>query len=366
MSHLGRIYPGRGIRPRIAVAHGKMPAVNLRRGTLAAVAIGSAGLVLAPGVALAQGVGPLDPGGSGGPPPQEPQGPRPSKVGVDVRGLDGNSIKVGKRVTIVGNLRPFEPGEKVKLLLIRKGDVVDRATKRTRRIPGKDAARATMRTEKLIKPGRYTARVVHQQSSELRADSASSGNFKPRYPSLGGRDNGNIVALFHNLLQKEGYGNAPGGSKFNEATARAVLAFRKVNRMSRNSQADSGVFKKLASGKGSFKLAHPDAGKHVEVDISRQVMVLAAKGKPQYTYHISSGAPGTPSDRGQYRFYRKDAGFNSIGMYYSAYYNGGEATHGYKSVPTYPASHGCLRNPIPDSIFIYNWIDLGDPIWVYD
>jgi lipoprotein-anchoring transpeptidase ErfK/SrfK len=53
-------------------------------------------------------------------------------------------------------------------------------------------------------------------------------------------------------------------------------------------------------------------------------------------------------------------------MYYSVYYNRGEATHGYKSVPDYPASHGCLRNPIPDSKSIYNWINLGDDIWVYD
>jgi lipoprotein-anchoring transpeptidase ErfK/SrfK len=52
-------------------------------------------------------------------------------------------------------------------------------------------------------------------------------------------------------------------------------------------------------------------------------------------------------------------------MYYSVYYNRGEATHGYHSVPPYPASHGCIRNPIPDSIYIYNWIDLGDKMFVY-
>ena len=44
-------------------------------------------------------------------------------------------------------------------------------------------------------------------------------------------------------------------------------------------------------------------------------------------------------------------------MYYSVYCNRGYAIHGYHSVPPYPASHGCVRNPIPESIFIYNWID---------
>jgi hypothetical protein len=349
-----------------------MQYVNPRRGLLTGAVTCAAGLALLPATAGAQGGGPADgivpdnPADSIGPDNPPRKGPRPARVGVDVRGLDGSIVKVGERVTIVGNLRPFARGERLKLLLIRRGEVVDRATKRVHRVPGKGVARATLRTKKLIKPGRYSARVIHQQSQRLRAARGSSGNFRPRFPSLSASDSGNGVALFHDLLREQGYGNAPGGSDFNEATARAVLAFRKVNRMSRTSQATSEVFKKLASGTGDFQLAHPEAGKHVEVDISRQVLVLARKGKPQYTYHISSGAPGTPSDRGQFRFYSKQPGYNNVGMYYSVYYNGGEATHGYHSVPTYPASHGCLRNPIPDSIFIYNWIDLGDPIWVYD
>jgi hypothetical protein len=338
-----------------------MPAVMCRRELLGIGVLCAAGLALAPASASAQG-SPLDPG----PVNPTPPGPRPAKVGVDVRGLKGTKVKVGDRVTVVGNLRPYAPDEKLKLLVLRRGKVVDRATKQARRVPGKDAARATMRSKKLIKPGRYTARVIHQQSSSLGPARDSSGKFRPRYPSLGGRDRGNVVALFHNLLHKQGYGNAPGGSKFNDASSRAVMAFRKVNGMSRTFKASSGVYRKLAAGKGEFKLKHPGAGKHVEVDISRQVMVLAAHGKAQYTYHVSTGAPGTPSDRGHFRFYRKDPGFNSVGMYYSVYYNGGEATHGYRSVPTHPASHGCIRNPIPDSQFIYGWISLGDPIWVYD
>ena len=33
--------------------------------------------------------------------------------------------------------------------------------------------------------------------------------------------------------------------------------------------------------------------------------------------------------------------------------------------PIYPASHGCLRVPIPDASSIYRWIKLGDRIDVY-
>ena len=47
------------------------------------------------------------------------------------------------------------------------------------------------------------------------------------------------------------------------------------------------------------------------------------------------------------------------------YFIRGYAIHGYKSVPTYPASHGCLRVPIPSARSIARWIKLGDRIFVY-
>jgi lipoprotein-anchoring transpeptidase ErfK/SrfK len=52
-------------------------------------------------------------------------------------------------------------------------------------------------------------------------------------------------------------------------------------------------------------------------------------------------------------------------MYMSNYFIRGYAIHGYPSVPTYNASHGCLRVPNADAVAIFNWIRVGDPIWVY-
>ena len=50
----------------------------------------------------------------------------------------------------------------------------------------------------------------------------------------------------------------------------------------------------------------------------------------------------------------------------SSYFIRGYAIHGYASVPAYPASHGCLRVPIPNALQIYNWVDIGDPIFLYE
>ena len=103
----------------------------------------------------------------------------------------------------------------------------------------------------------------------------------------------------------------------------------------------------------------------MEVDISHQVMALANHGKAQYTFAVSTGAPATPTIRGHFHFYRKDPGYNSEGMYYSSYWHTGYAIHGYKSVPTYNASHGCVRIPIPDARFVYDRLPIGTDVYVY-
>jgi hypothetical protein len=146
---------------------------------------------------------------------------------------------------------------------------------------------------------------------------------------------------------------------------RAVLAFRKTNSLARIYTADRHVYEMVFAGRGAFKLRFPGEGKHVEADLSRQVIVLADDGKPVATYPTSSGAPATPTVLGHYRFYLKAPGTNAKGMYMSNYFIRGYAIHGYPSVPTYNASHGCLRVPNADAVAIFNWIRVGDPIWVY-
>ena len=69
---------------------------------------------------------------------------------------------------------------------------------------------------------------------------------------------------------------------------------------------------------------------------------------------------------GTFRFYRKDYGHQRQAAWStSSYFIGGYAIHGYFSVPNYPASHGCLRVPIPNALDIFNQISLGEQIFVY-
>jgi lipoprotein-anchoring transpeptidase ErfK/SrfK len=135
--------------------------------------------------------------------------------------------------------------------------------------------------------------------------------------------------------------------------------------MSRSSSASRAVFAKVFAGRGGYHLRYPNAGKHVEANLERQVVVLADHGRAERIYHMSSGKPSTPTVRGSFRFYSKTGGTNSHGMLDSNYFIGGYAIHGYPEVPTFAASHGCIRVPNADAASIFGWISLGDRIWVY-
>jgi L,D-transpeptidase catalytic domain len=178
---------------------------------------------------------------------------------------------------------------------------------------------------------------------------------------------GPITRLYNDSLIKQGYYvGRNSSSRFTAGSHLATAAFRKVNGMARNMEYKPIIFRKLLMGRGGFQPRY-HSGHHVEVDISRQVMALVNGDNVVATFHVSTGKPSTPTVRGTFHFYRKEPGTNSHGMYMSVYFIRGYATHGYPSVPMHEAaSHGCVRNPELFSVYIYNWINLGDAIHVYN
>jgi L,D-transpeptidase catalytic domain/Putative peptidoglycan binding domain len=268
----------------------------------------------------------------------------------------------GQRVKIRGRARPFVPGQRVRVELRRKGKTVAAKTRRLRKA-GRNRGQFVLRFKAREKGG-YVVRARHKRTRRQRAFSARKGaRVVDNTAAVGSR--GIRVRMLQRGLRRLGYaGLAPTGY-FGPGTARAVLAFRKVNHLARTGYASWLVYKKVFEGRGTFRLKYPRAGKHVEADLSRQVLVLARNGRAERIYHMSSGKASTPTVLGSFRVYRKSPGTNSHGMVHSSYFIGGYAIHGYPSVPTYPASHGCLRVPIPSAWSIYSWIDFGDKVFVY-
>ena len=263
-----------------------------------------------------------------------------------------------QRITVRGVVKPYVAGEVVTLYALRRG----RVTKRVRRTV--DAGGRYVFRFRAGKPGLARLVVKHAASAGQLAFKTKSERVRVVRWSARRGDSGVKVLLLQRQLMRLGFATPVSGS-FDWLTSIGVLAFRKTNGMGRSGYASRAVFANLLRGEGAYKLRYPRAGKHVEFDWSRQVLVLADKGRPYRTYHTSSGTPATPTVFGTYKFYLQTPGTNAKGMVHSSYFIRGYAIHGYASVPSYPASHGCLRVPIPSARSIFNWIDIGDTIFTY-
>ena len=325
-----------------------------------------AALVLAPGAVAQTDEPPL-------PEPEVPEEPAPTpkpkpKAGkltlTFQNGLRREGrvyLAKGQRVKVRGRARPFVPGQYVRVELRRRGKTVASKVRRLRRRGRR--GQFVVRFKAAAKGG-YVVRARHKGTRRQRAFSAREGaRTLDNTAGIGSR--GIRVRMLQRGLRKLGYAGLSPTGYYGPGTARAVLAFRKVNHLGRTGYASRAVFRKVFERRGTFRLKYPRAGKHVETDISRQVLVLARNGRAERIYHTSTGKPSTPTVLGSFRVYRKSPGTNSHGMVHSNYFIGGYAIHGYHSVPTYPASHGCLRVPIPNAWSIYSWIDFGDKVFVY-
>jgi peptidoglycan hydrolase-like protein with peptidoglycan-binding domain len=215
------------------------------------------------------------------------------------------------------------------------------------------------------RPGRVAVRASHLATAQLATAVARPVAVDVLPVRAAPGSSGLAVRVLQQRLARLGYVVGRRGS-FDARTARAVVAFRKVTGLSRVPVADRAVFGRLARGQGAFRVRFPRHGRHVEADISRQVVALVgANGKVERIYPTSSGAPSTPTVLGSFRIYRKDPGTNALGMVHAAYFIGGYAIHGYSSVPTYNASHGCLRVPVPDALSIFRWVRFGTRVDTY-
>ena len=267
-----------------------------------------------------------------------------------------------QNVLVTGTVKPFVSGQAVTLNVVRRGRTILRrraAVTRDSRGNGAYAIRFKARG-----PGFLRLVVKHSATAQQQAFRAKARRIQVVRWQAGSGSSGTRVLLLQRTMRQLGYA-VPVTGRYDGGTARAVLAFRKTNGLGRTGFASAAVYDRVLNHSGAFRLRFPRAGRHVEFDWSRQVLVLADRGRAFRTYHASSGKPSTPTVFGTFHFYRKQPGTNAHGMVFSNYFIGGYAIHGYASVPSFAASHGCIRVPIPNALDIYRHISLGETIFVY-
>lgn len=283
-------------------------------------------------------------------------------VKIELGKLKNGRAEIFSKVPVFGTLKPFVPGQKVQVAFFLDGrPLVSKKVKVSKGGGnfGKFKSSVIVRED-----GRYTASATHEANDEMGGDSTIRKLWRVSFPALSQGECGKAVVGFKKAMREMGY-IANSGSCYSGKTARGVLAYRKVNEMSRSMRSGAGLVKAVYAGKGGYHVRYPGAGKHVEAPLSKQVIVFADGDKPVAIYPVSSGTSSTPTVTGHFEFIRTEPGYNSHGMYYSFYFYGGYAIHGYESVPNYPASHGCLRTFIADQPEIYNRINFGEDIFIW-
>ena len=84
--------------------------------------------------------------------------------------------------------------------------------------------------------------------------------------------------------------------------------------------------------------------------------------------HVSTGGPGHVTPAGHWHVFAKSRLSWSVPFQvwlpWASYFYGGIAIHGFASVPPYPASHGCVRVPMPEAPGVYGFATIGTPVWV--
>jgi hypothetical protein len=267
------------------------------------------------------------------------------------------AVRLFDRAAVRGTVAPAVGGATVDVTLTRDGKpVADRSTTM-------GAAGGFRATFPIDEPGTYRVRAAFADAAHLRGI-AVDGPASTPLPSLGVGSSGIFVLLLERRLVELHYRLVDVNSRYDFRTADAVLAFRKVQRMFRVFTVGAGVWRALADPLRPRPKSTAN-GFHIEIDQTRQVLYTVRDGSVTNIMHVSTGKPSTPTRDGSFSVTRKLAGYSGHELYYPSYFDGYRAIHGWTEVPTYAASHGCVRVPYWNAQWIYGLAAIGTRVIVY-
>lgn len=167
-------------------------------------------------------------------------------------------------------------------------------------------------------------------------------------------------------LRRQGYHMPQVDGQTDRFSVFAIFAFEKVAGRSANGSFGDAEWARMITNP-RHKVRRPDLpSTHVEIDLGKQLILLVENGKVRHQIHTSTGKPSTPTVRGTFTVYEKRPYYQTHNrMYWSIFFYGGYAIHGYPEIPTYPASAGCARTYNGNQDFIYPKIFIGERVATY-
>jgi peptidoglycan hydrolase-like protein with peptidoglycan-binding domain len=189
-----------------------------------------------------------------------------------------------------------------------------------------------------------------------------------RAPTLSYGSTGPLVLQVLRRLGSLGYVVPSPRTTFDGDVLQSVYAFEKAQGLERAGVADPSFWQRLAHPR-PLEPRHRFPARHIEVDKTRQILLLVRDGKVALVVPVSTaGISGYYTPEGTFAIYRKVPGYDPspLGVLYKPmYFTGGYALHGNPSVPPYPASHGCVRMPNFVIERLYDTEPYGETVIVY-
>ena len=199
-------------------------------------------------------------------------------------------------------------------------------------------------------------------TQQLRAATAVATQPTVRYG-----DRGSAVLYLQQRLTTLRYDVGGTDGVFGYNTLHAVYAFQKVQGITVDGVVGPITWAKLASPyRPSARYYHSSAA--VEANLTRRVVYLTRAGAVTRILDASPGKASTPTPTGNFSIYRRIDGWrqSDLGLLWRPnYFYGGYALHGSTSVPTYAASHGCVRVTVPAMNRIWSQLYIGERMHVY-
>ena len=189
-------------------------------------------------------------------------------------------------------------------------------------------------------------------------------------PTLKSGSRGNEVWLMQFTLLVRGFWLQDGRGSFGASTVHALTAFQKAFGLPRSGRLDPKTRFVLGANLARVVPRTGRSGRTAEVDISRQILIVSDGNVSKWIFDISSGKASTKTPKGSFRIQREVNGqrISKLGqLWRPKYFTGGYALHGSPSVPSYPASHGCVRltNQEIDYIWDAKLIPVGTALTLY-
>ena len=229
--------------------------------------------------------------------------------------------------------------------------------------------------------GKYAYRVRRAADATHRSGVSTVGHLRAVQRTLHSGMTGPDVRALQRELTSLHYDVAGVTGYYNYDTQHAVIAFQKAQGLDRDGVVGTDVWKALDDPKvPHLRYPHDASPAGVEVDLKHQLLLYAVNGKIKRILDVSTGGGYyyTGSDGTQQKavtptghfkvVYKRDGWVTSkLGtLYRPAYFNySGYAIHGEDQVPTYPASHGCVRITVPAMDRLNAKLPVGLSVWIY-